>query len=60
MLLGAISDTDITRTAGITTVDPNTGRPHNDTAAEIRDYYRIHDKVDAKAAVAKWFAERAS
>ncbi len=58
LLLGATSDADIARTTGITTIDPVTGKPHHDTAAEIRDYYGIHTKAEAKAAVSKWFAER--
>jgi len=58
LLLGGISDSEIARTAGITTVDPVTGKPHQDTAAEIWDYYGIHTKAEAKDAVSRWFAER--
>jgi len=58
LLLGATSDAEITRTAGVTTVDPATGEPHVDSAAEVRDYWGIHDDADAKAAVTKWFSER--
>ncbi len=58
LLLGATSDAEVTRTAGVTVDDPITGRPHEDTAAEIRDYYGIHTEDEAKAAVSKWFAER--
>lgn len=46
--------------ATFTTIDPTTGKPHTDTAAEVRDHYRIHDDADARAAVTRWFTERAA